>query len=146
MVNNLYGIAPTKSTIKSLVDTQDLLKTGLMFPFGKNGVLFSKSSKGELLRGQVLQLIFTVPGERVMLPSFGLYIRQYLFSPIDSTITTKIEKDIYRQVGFYIPSAEVLGVEVNEVEQTGTTLPGISIKLSIREKETNEVIPMEITI
>ena len=146
MVNNLYGIAPTKSTIKSLVDTQNPLKTGLRYPIGKNGVLFSKASKGELLKGQVFQLIFTTPGERVMLPSFGLYIRQYLFSPIDSTITTKIEKDIYRQVGFYIPSAEVLGVEVNEVEQTGTTLPGISIKLSIREKETNEVIPMEITI
>lgn len=146
MTSNLFGIAPTKSTVRSLVDTQNPLKTGLRYPIGKNGVLFSKASKGELLKGQVFQLIFTAPGERVMLPNFGLYIRQYLFSPIDSSIVSKIKKDIYRQVGAYIPSAEVLDVEVNELEQTGTNLPGIAIKLSVREKETNEIIPMEITL
>tara|TARA_R110000796_G_scaffold60666_4_gene140463 strand:+ start:28933 stop:29373 length:441 start_codon:yes stop_codon:yes gene_type:complete len=146
MTSNLYGITPTKSTIKSLVDTQNPLKTGLRYPIGKDGVLFSKASKGELLKGQVFQLIFTTPGERVMLPNFGLYIRQYLFSPITSSIVEKIKKDIYRQVEAYIPSAQVLQVEVNEVEETGTNLPGISIKLSLREKETNEIIPMEFNL
>ena len=57
-------------------------------------VLNTKSSKEELIKGQIRQLLFTVPGERVMLPSFGLHIRQYLFSPIDSIIIENIKKEI----------------------------------------------------
>ena len=122
MTSNIYGIIPTDSTVKSLIDTQKSLMTGLRFPIGKNNILFSKSSKGELIKGQILQLLFTVPGERVMLPNFGLHIRQYLFSPIDSIIIEKIKKDIYRQVGFYVSTAEIVGVDVNEVEETGTQI------------------------
>lgn len=146
MTSQIFGVTPSNTTLRSLVDTQDPLKTGLKYPFGKDGTLFSKSSSSALIRGQVLQLIFTTPGERVMLPSFGLYIRQYLFSPINSDIIEKIENDIYRQVRFYVNTAELLKVEVNEVEETNTSLPGLSIQLTLKGKETNEIIPMEVNL
>tara|TARA_R110000824_G_scaffold33284_1_gene106677 strand:- start:4144 stop:4584 length:441 start_codon:yes stop_codon:yes gene_type:complete len=143
MTSIIHGITPSKSTIKSLIDIQDPLITGLRFPFGKKGILFNKSSRNELLKGQMLQLLFTSPGERVMLPSFGLSIKQYLFNPLDSVIIEKIKKDIYKQVRFYIDLAELLKVNVTEIEQTSTSLQGIAIKVILKEKKTNEIIPME---
>jgi len=146
MTSNLYGVIPSKELIKSLVDTNDNLSTGLRFPIGKNNILFNKSSKEELIKGQIRQLLFTVPGERVMLPSFGLHIRQYLFSPIDSIIIENIKKEIYKQVRFYVLTAELLQLRVSEIEQTNTSLPGLTINLSLKEKATNEIIPMEINL
>ena len=143
MTSNLFGITPTRSTIKSLVNTQESLVTGIRYPIGKKGVLFSKSSKEELLRGQLLQLLFTVPGERVMLPTFGLQLKQYLFSPLGATDISSIKKAIYKQVGFYINTAELVSLVVNEIEETATTLQGLSIQMRIRDKDTNEVMPLE---
>lgn len=53
----------------------------MSFPFsmGKNGA--ATSTRAEHIREQIMQVLFTGPGERVFRPDFGFGARQHVFEP-----------------------------------------------------------------
>lgn len=57
----------------------------LAFPFrlGSAPVL---AGRGQHIRGQIEQVLFTVPGERVFRPEFGAGVKALLFEPNQSAI------------------------------------------------------------
>ena len=57
-------------------------------------------SYNDLARQNLKMLILTSPGERVMEPSFGVGVKNYLFSNISEDIPIKIETKI-KNVGPY---------------------------------------------
>lgn len=57
---------------------------GFNAPFlTKNGKLIERQVDDRLIKNDLLQLLLTAPGERVMRPDFGTGIRPYLFELID---------------------------------------------------------------
>lgn len=50
-----------------------------------NGKLLERQVDDRLIKNDLLQLLLTAPGERVMRPDFGTGIRPYLFEQIDNT-------------------------------------------------------------
>ncbi len=53
----------------------------MSFPFriGENGA--EKSTRAQHIREQIMQVLFTSPGERVFRPDFGFGARQHVFEP-----------------------------------------------------------------
>ena len=51
-------------------------------------------------------LILTSPGERIMIPDFGVGIRNYLFEP-RYDVTSKITKKVHEQVSIYMPYVQI---------------------------------------
>tara|TARA_R100000008_G_C3533531_1_gene140668 strand:+ start:26 stop:394 length:369 start_codon:yes stop_codon:yes gene_type:complete len=56
-----------------------------------------------LVKQNLKMLIFTMPGERVMYPEFGVGVKRFLFSHFQSDIRSAISSEIYTQVNRYIP-------------------------------------------
>ena len=112
MTTTTYGtLAPsvTRNTVKDILGTKFI---GLKVPFGSGNTLFSKSIDNESLVGQIRQLIYTSPGERVMLPTFGLDLNSYLFEPLTPQLIDEIKTKIYTQFKRYITNAVVLKIVV----------------------------------
>jgi phage baseplate assembly protein W len=60
----------------------------------------------EIIRQNFKMLLLTIPGERVMIPSYGVGLATYLFEPnIDSTYN-EIERKIVQQVQKWMPFIE----------------------------------------
>lgn len=145
MASNLYGISPTRQTVKSITQPVDDSLYGLRFPIGKSGILFKKSSRVDVLKGQVKQLLFTSPGERVFLPTYGIDLRSFVFENLDDSLIANLQVDIANQIRLYIPNGELLRVNVSFDEGLYSGIPTLTVNLAIKEKETNEIIPLEFT-
>lgn len=141
------GTKPVKDAIKE-VKTSQLV--GMKIPVGSGGKLFSQTTDNEMLIGQIKQVIFTTPGERVMLPKFGLNLQSYLFEPLTQPLVDEIRKKISKQFSKYIPNADILKLVCyssdGEDPFAPTKIPSVVIRMSIRNKRNNEVLPVEFKI
>jgi phage baseplate assembly protein W len=84
----------------------------------------------ELIRQNLKMLILTNPGERVMIPEFGVGIQSYLFENFSDTIYIDIENAIKKQVRKYMPVVSIQNVLFDTSEPDNNKL-GISIRYSI---------------
>lgn len=89
----------------------------LKFPFrvGKQGGVLA--NKSEHIRGQIEQVLFTLPGERVFRPEFGAGVRALVFEPNGTALWQITQKRLIASLG------EALRGEVDpkslEVQVTG---------------------------
>lgn len=61
----------------------------------------------ENVQQNLKNLILTSPGERIMDPSFGVGLRNYLFENQSQATTAKLESAIMGQVDTYMPFVEI---------------------------------------
>jgi uncharacterized protein len=58
----------------------------LDYPFGVSGGVPNTTAPEDHLRDLILQVLFTVPGERVNLPEFGVGVQQLVFAPSNEAL------------------------------------------------------------
>jgi phage baseplate assembly protein W len=56
-------------------------------------------------------LILTSPGERIMMPDFGVGLRRYLFRNVHQSTFNEIRQGIEQQVRKYLPYIRIIQVE-----------------------------------
>jgi len=62
------------------------------FPFGVNSAGYINATGGdEAIRGKIIQVLFTAPGERVNLPDFGCGLFNLVFEPNDNILAAAME-------------------------------------------------------
>lgn len=93
-----------------------------IFPlyFDNEGGYASNKTIKQVVKQNLKNLVLTSPGERIMIPNFGVGIRNYLFQQnIEKTIE-RIESKIRQQVGLFMPFVEIQGFssisEENHIE------------------------------
>jgi phage baseplate assembly protein W len=76
---------------------RDALSTGVGFPFGitPTGSVFAQGGD-DLLRGKILQLLLTSPGERVNRPDYGTRLLDLVFDPNSDVLAATMEFTITR--------------------------------------------------
>ena len=67
-------------------------------------------------------LILTDPGERVMVPDFGVGIKSYLFENFSETTFTDIENNIKEQTAKYLPIVSITRLNFDNSVQDASTL------------------------
>jgi|TARA_Y100000310_G_C20650864_1_gene799337 hypothetical protein len=75
-------------------------------------------------------LILTIPGERVMVPDFGVGIKRYLFSRYGEDVYTEIKTKILDQTSRYLPVISISNITFDDTDMDGNIL-GIAIYYSI---------------
>jgi|9_EtaG_2_1085328.scaffolds.fasta_scaffold14486_2 hypothetical protein len=70
----------------------------------------------ENVKQNLKNLILTSPGERVMIPEFGVGIRNFLFENIDSTLTGRVESAIVNQIEIFMPALEIINLDISVIE------------------------------
>ena len=88
---------------------------GVGFNFGKsiNGY-FSTSADKKLVKENMKQILLTNPGERIMLPDFGVGLRRYLFEMNDEQLATVIREKIVQQIAKYEPLADIIDIQFKQ--------------------------------
>ncbi|MEU6726451.1 GPW/gp25 family protein [Nonomuraea wenchangensis] len=69
------------------------METGFGFPFavGTAGTIAPDPADGSDLRGRIVQVLFTAPGERVNLPEFGCGLFTLVFDPTNMILAAATE-------------------------------------------------------
>jgi|6_EtaG_2_1085325.scaffolds.fasta_scaffold00086_25 phage baseplate assembly protein W len=83
-----------------------------------------------LVRQNLKMLVLTTPGERVMLPDYGVGLRAYLFQNFQQDTIAQIDARIRQQVRKYMPAVSIESVSFNTTNQEVNTL-SISLNYSI---------------
>jgi uncharacterized protein len=75
-------------------------------------------------------LVLTNPGERIMIPDFGVGISRYLFQQEVQFTSGAIQNRILSQVSQYLPYIEVTNIEIFERQDLSNTFQ-VTIEYSI---------------
>ena len=81
----------------------------------EDGYALNKTLK-DIVKQNMKNLMLTTPGERIMLPNFGVGIRNFLFSQ-GGDIQHELRNKIFSQVETYLPFVEVEGVSFSSASE-----------------------------
>ena len=86
---------------------------GLSFPLRRDKFNDFSMTKNSLEQAQhnLKNLLLTYPGERVHQPNFGSKLRQLCFEQLDDKLPTRIEEEVRRSVGNWLPYINIIGVQ-----------------------------------
>lgn len=105
----------------------------LAYPYSIDGRGRSATASDEVwIRGLIEQVLFTVPGERVMRPDFGSGILQLVFAPNSPELAAATQMLI--QSALQQTMAELIVVETVDVEAVDSTLR-ITVQYVIRRSQ-----------
>lgn len=79
----------------------------------QDGYALNKTFK-DAMKQNFKMLILTNPGERVMLPDFGVGIRRYLFENADEFTYAEIKQNILEQTQLYLPFIKIVSIDIIE--------------------------------
>jgi phage baseplate assembly protein W len=71
----------------------------------------------EAIKNSIINAFLTAPGQKILNPTYGVDLRQYLFEPIDDYTTSLIESDIADKLPLAEPRIEVINVTVTGDEE-----------------------------
>ena len=92
---------------------------GIEFPLditGKNSG-YDLADIQTAVRFNVKNVILTNPGERIMLPDFGVGIKEKLFELSSFEMLERIQIDIREQMSFYVRYVDILDLSIDLIDE-----------------------------
>ena len=97
-------------------DRDENIFIGIDLPFrksnGKEGWIASTKTTIEAIKNNIRNLLNTHQGERLMQPTLGLNLRNYLFEPFTDDLSLQIQNEISETVGFWLPFVEIRELKI----------------------------------
>ena len=133
---------PIPQVIKiSTLDLQKNIAIGIALPFNAPGVFKATFSTADQIKANLINLVLTNKGERILNQEFGTDLKRVLFEGITEETTELIKELILDSVSKYIPEVELGDVLVNPDEDHNTFY--ITIKYRIRLSGTADQITVQ---
>ncbi len=86
---------------------------GAPYPIIKDPKGFLRTTTGvDQIKSDLLVLLLTEPGERVMLPDFGTPLRKFIFEPNDSVVNEQVKEAIANSISLWEPRIAIQDIEV----------------------------------
>lgn len=86
---------------------------GVPYPITRNPLGFLRSSNGiDQIKSDLLQLLLTTPGERVMLPTYGTPLKKLIFDPNDTNLEIAAREMIINSINQWEPRITVQQIEI----------------------------------
>ena len=77
----------------------------------------------ETVRQNLKNLILTSPGERIMIPEFGVGLRRFLFEGISSKLYQQLDFKIREQINKYMPFVNIEQIKFFTMENNAALAP-----------------------
>lgn len=86
---------------------------GLQYPLEvtPKGIMAQKTGVDQI-KADLLQLLLTTPGERVMLPTYGTPLRKLFFEPNDPILAIEAKRMIAESIAAWEPRIEITNIQV----------------------------------
>lgn len=97
---------------------------------GPQGIM-SRQEDEKLIKNDILLLLLTVPGERIMDPNFGVNLRSALFEKIDDSIIASLQSEILDKLLLYDTRVIPISIVVSRDDNTNTLNVRVVVKLKI---------------
>ena len=87
------------------------MATGFGFPFGvtQAGTITPDPDENTDLRGKIIQVLFTAPGERVNQPEFGCGLFNLVFDPANTVLAAAVEFTVGAALTLWLGDQIVVG-------------------------------------
>jgi phage baseplate assembly protein W len=96
-----------------------------------NGPYTSLTDINDVIKQNLKMLILTNPGERIMLPNFGVGIKRTLFENKSSNYNSLIQSKIKSQVSTYLPFVNINKITVSDLVENNTNFFENAVQVSI---------------
>jgi phage baseplate assembly protein W len=110
---------------------------GFNFPFLTETSVLQPQSDLRIIKNDLLQLLLTSPGERVMRPDFGTVIRKTPFEPSDRDTINGIRSSVFQAVKRF--EQRVIAKDVIVVPDLGNTKFTVTIITSLTRNPQTEL-------
>lgn len=93
--------------------------------------ILSRQEDEKLIKNDILQLLLTVPGERVMRPDFGVNLRNFVFELATESEVIALRQDIAEKIALFETRVNIdeVSLEVDEDRN------GMNIKIVVTLKK-----------
>jgi phage baseplate assembly protein W len=123
---------PIPQTIRvNPLDLQKNIVIGVSLPFNAKGVFNKTYSTKEQIKSNLINLLLTDKGERIMNPEFGADLRRSLFDNITQSNTDLLQTKIIDAINIFIPEVELTNVAVESNIDYNTLNVTIDYRLRI---------------
>lgn len=102
---------------------------GCPYPIVKNSLGFLSPQRGiDQVKSDLLILLLTNPGERVMMPNYGTPLRRYLFDQNDPTTAGTVRDLIANSIKTWEPRITVKSITVTDNVNEAATNPSDTVQ------------------
>lgn len=115
------------------LDLNNNVAIGVVFPFNANSVFYSSFTTQEQAKSNLINVLLTEPGERVMEPNFGVGLKKLLFE--NQIKEDEIEGRIKDQCAFYVPEVDITNLIIQLIPDNHTLYIRLTYKFIINDEE-----------
>jgi phage baseplate assembly protein W len=131
---------PIPQTIRvNPLDLQKNIAIGVSLPFNKP--FTSTYTTKDQIKSNLVNLLLTDIGERVMNPNFGCNLKRYLFENINDVNAEKVKNAVLSSVGYYIPEITINSIAITP--NTDYNSVDISVNYVLNISQTSDEITVQ---
>ena len=135
---------PIPQTIRvNPLDLQKNIAIGISLPFNGPGVFKSTYTTKDQIKSNLVNLLLTDKGERVMNPNFGTNLKRFLFEGITDNNLETLKDNILSSILTYIYEITVTNIIL--VPNTDNNLVSLTIEYYLNISQTPDQITVQFT-
>ena len=135
---------PIPQTIRvNPLDLQKNIAIGISLPFNGPGVFKSTYTTKDQIKSNLVNLLLTDKGERVMNPNFGTNLKRFLFEGITDNNLETLKDNILSSILTYIYEITVTNIIL--VPNTNNNLVSLTIEYYLNISQTPDQITVQFT-
>jgi len=115
------------------LDLNNNIAIGVVFPFNGNAVFNSSYTTQDQAKSNLINVLLTEPGERVMEPNFGVGLKKLLFE--NQIKEDELEGRIKDQCAFYVPEIDITNLIIQIIPDSHTLYIRLTYKFIINDEE-----------
>lgn len=111
----------------------------LSIPFGVDslGRIGFSTDPAKQVADRLVSIVGTIPGERVMRPTYGVPTTSYLFASNDSVTLARLRNDVEAAIAKYEPKVKV--ADLNYAQDPGTGVLGLLLSFTLIGSEQGDL-------
>lgn len=104
---------PIPQTIRvNPLDLQKNIAIGVALPFNAPGVFKSTFTTKDQIKSNLVNLLLTDVGERVMNPGFGTVLRRFIFEGITENNIEILKDNLLESISIFVPDITVTNIQI----------------------------------
>jgi uncharacterized protein len=135
---------PIPQTIRvNPLDLQKNIAIGVSLPFNGPGVFKSTYTTKDQIKSNLVNLLLTDTGERIMNPNFGTNLKRFLFEGITDNNLETLKDNILNSILSYI--SEITVTNITLVPNTDNNLVDLTIEYYLNISQTPDQVTVQFT-
>jgi hypothetical protein len=133
---------PIPQTIRvNPLDLQKNIAIGVALPFNGPGVFKSTYTTKDQIKSNLINLLLTNVGERVMNPTFGCNLKRFIFEGITDFNINDLRQNLNESIFIFVP--EITVTDIQFIPDTDNNLIELNINYYLNTSETPDQVTVQ---